>query len=353
MCAPIKMRRLGMDWNDFYKSIRGGQYLNVYLFTGPEELTKREALSALRKALLPAGLEQLNEAILENCSAQPIIDSAETLPVMCEKRLVVVRDWAPLVSGKGKNEEADVARMLDWLKDMPESCILVFYMTVEMDGRKKLATALKKREGYVEFNHLSGAVLLKWCNQQLKPLEKKIGMDALNELTLMAGQDLTRLSGELKKLAAYIENAPEIMPGDVRAIVSPSPDYMVFMILDHLLEGRLAQAVEVLNAELQGRSNSVGLIVMFAKQLRIDAHIKYAMEAGSDMNAVFKALGVTPYRAKHITRQIRNIPADALEARYQSCVEANYAITSGRLNERAALDDLMIKIAMPARQQNR
>lgn len=336
-----------MDWNDFYKSVKTGHYQNVYLFTGPEELTKREALAALRQALLPPGLEQLNEAVLENCSAQAIIDSAQTLPVMCDRRIVVVRDWAPLTSGKSKDQENDVNRMLDWLKSAPESCIVVFYMTQELDGRKKLAAALKKLEGYVEFTHLSGAVLLKWCNQQLKPVQKKISGDALNELTLMAGQDLTRISGELKKLAAYVGDAPEITPADVHAIVAPNPDYMVFMVLDHLLEGRLFEATKVLNAELQGRSNAVGLIVMFAKQLRIDAHIKYAMESGSDLTDVLKTLGISPYRAKHIKQQIRNIPADALQARYLSCVQANYDITSGRLNERAALNELMLKIVMP------
>ena len=54
-----------MNWNDFYKSVKAGQYQSVYLFTGPEEHNKREALEALRRALLPAGLEQLNEAVLD------------------------------------------------------------------------------------------------------------------------------------------------------------------------------------------------------------------------------------------------------------------------------------------------
>ena len=338
-----------MDWNEFYKTIKDGRYQSVYLFTGPEELTKKEALAALRRAILPAGLEQLNEAILENCSAQAIIDSAETMPVMCERRIVVVRDWGPLTGGKAKNEESDVERMIRWLKDVPDSCIVVFYMTVEMGGSKKLLGALKALEGYVEFTHLSGSLLLKWCNQQLRPMKKKISADALNELTMMAGQDLNRISGELKKLVAYVGDATDITPADVNAIVSPSPDYMVFMILDHLLEGRLAEATQVLNAELQGRSNPVGLIVMFAKQLRIDAHIKYAMETGGDIPQTLKTLGVNPKREMPIKRQIQNIPADALLERYQSCVDANYDITSGRINDRAALNALMLKIVMPAR----
>ena len=336
-----------MDWNDFYKSVKDGRYESVYLFAGPEELNKKEALNALRRAILPAGLEQLNDATLENCSAQTIIDSAETLPVMCERRIVVVRDWAPLTSGKAKNEEADVQRMTEWLKNVPDSCIVVFYMTVDLDGRKKLSTALKKLPGYVEFGQLSGATLMKWCNQQLKPLGKKLSSDALNELTLMAGQDLTRLSGELKKLAAYTQDAAEITPGDVHAVVAPSPEYSVFMILDHLLEGRLAEANKVVASVLQTEPSAVRLISMFANQLRIDAHMKFTQESGGSMPATLKALNVSEYRARHILRQIRSIPAEALLKRYQACVEADYDIKSGRVKDRAALDLLLMKISMP------
>lgn len=333
-----------MDWNDFFQSVRDGRFQSVYLFSGPEAYTKREALAALRRAVLPAGLEQLNDVTLEGCSAQDIIDSAETLPVMCERRIVVVRDWAPLVSGNAKNGESDTERMQKWLKDAPDSCILVFYMTVELDGRKKLAAALKKLDGYVEFSHLSGVTLTKWCNQQLKPLGKKLRPDAMNELSLMAGQDLTQLLGELKKLAAYVGDAPEIAAEDVRAIVTPSPEYTTFMILDRLLEGRLDEATSVVNTVLQTEMNPVRLLGMLTNQLRIDVHVKYARASGNEP-AVLASLKVNEYRARHIRRQIAPLSAEALQSCYLSCVEADFAIKSGKLKDRAALDALMLKIA--------
>ena len=341
-----------MDWNEFYRSVKEGRYERVYLFTGPEELNKREALAALRRQLLPAGLEQLNDATLEGCSARDIIDAAETLPVMCERRLVVVRDWGPLTAGKAKNEEADVSAMLEWMKDSPDTCVLVFYMTVEIDGRKKLPAALKKQPGYVEFGYLSGALLAKWCNQRLRPLNKRISADAMNELSMMAGQDLTRISGELKKLAAYTGDAAEISVSDVRAVVSPSPEYSVFMILDHLLEGRLKEATEVVNTLVRNDSDAVRLISMFSNQLRIDAHMKYALETGGNMPELLKSLNVSEYRSRYILRQIRPMAADALKERYLHCVDADYAIKSGRLRGRVALDALMLKIVMPPKATN-
>lgn len=341
-----------MKWNDFYKSVKDGDYQSVYFFTGPEELNKKEALAKLRQSLLPAGLEQLNDVTLEGCGVQEIIDSAETLPVMCERRVVVVRDWPPLISGKSKNEEENTTRMLEWLKDVPDSCVLVFYMSVEPDSRKKLPKYLKGLPGYVEFEYLSGALLMKWCNQQLKPLGKTISSDAMNELSLMAGQDLSRLSGELKKLASYIGEASEIRPQDVRAIVAPSPEYSVFMILDHLLEGRAAEATEVVNSVLQTEPSVIRLISLMTNQLRIDAHVKYALETNANLQETLTALNINAYRAKHIRRQVERIPADALRQRYQWCTEADYDIKSGRVRDRAALNALMLKLAMPQKATN-
>ncbi len=345
-----------MDWNDFFKSVKEGRFQSVYLFAGPEELTKKEALAALRSALLPPGLEQLNDVTLEGVSAQQIIDSCETLPVMCDRRIVVVRNWQPLLASKSKkkddsgkstadSKDSDAQRMLEWLENPPETCSLVFFMSAEIDSRKKLAAALKKRDCIVEFDHLSGAALQKWCARELKPLGKQIGTNAINELTMMAGQDLNRLVGELRKLAAYIGDRNEICVEDVQAVVAPSPEYSVFMILDHLLSGRLAEATEVVNSVLQTEPSAVRLIIMLASQLRINAHMKYAIDAGSPLPEAQKALGLSDGRAWHIKKQIRSMSADALKACYLSCVEANYAVTTGQLQEKAALDHLMLKLA--------
>ena len=110
-----------MTWNEFYQALKAKDIAPVYLFTGPEAYIKREALEALRAALLPPGLEALNDATLEGVTAQQITDACETMPMMCERRIVTVRDWAPLMPGKAKNEEADAEWMQKWLENPPET----------------------------------------------------------------------------------------------------------------------------------------------------------------------------------------------------------------------------------------
>ena len=333
-----------MLWNEFEQSVREGQLRKVYLFVGPEELKKSEALETLRSVLLPAGLEQLNESRFENASAQQIIDAAETLPVMCDRRLVTVRDWPPFFSAKTKNEDADVQRMLDYLKNPPETAVILFYLTKEPSD-KKWVSELRKTHG-VMFSHLEGQALSKWCAEQLRGVGKKLQPRAFTLLTDMAGSDLTRLSGELMKLAAYVQNAPEITPDDVRAVVTPTPEYRAYEILDQLLNGRITDAVRIVNSVLMGGMNSVQLIVQLANALRLDAHVKLAVESGGNADTALAALGVKGGRAYFIKRQIRLLPASAFRTRYLACTQAQYDVTSGSLRDRAALDALLLKITV-------
>ena len=333
-----------MNWNEFYQSVKEGRFERVYLFAGPEELSKREALVKLRERLLPAGLEQLNDTTLENCTARDIIEAAETLPVMCERRVLVVRNWTPLTSRKARNEKADVTAILEWMQDAPETCVVVFYMTEKLDEGKELAAALMGRRGYVAFTHLSGADLTRWCDQKLRPMKKRIAPKALTELSMMANQDLTRMLEELKKLAVYIGDAEEIGIADVQAVVTPSPEYSVFAILDYLLAGRLKEATEVANTLVQNDKDAEQKIGLFAKNLRIYAHMKYAMEAKSNMAELLKALNVQDKRAYRIRQQIGSIPADVLKECYLDCIATSYDIRSGRLRAQPALHMLMLKI---------
>ncbi len=339
-----------MKWNEFYQALKDGSLSSVYLFTGPEEYVKREALEALRGKLLPPGLEALNDTTLEGATAQQITDAAETLPMMCERRVVVVRDWAPLMPGKSKNEEAETEWMSKWLEHPPESCALVFYMRGEPDGRKKMTTTLKKKAEVVSFDLLTDAELSRWCASRLKPRGKKLSASALNTLTYMAGRELTRLSGELDKLAAYVgEDRTEITEADIREIVSASLEYNVFELLNSLLAGDLKKGQQTVNSLLQGGQTTMGLLAMLTRQIRQLTHMKCALDAGKPVQVVQEQLKLHPYAAKQTARQCARLSARWLTGLYEQCVEFDYAVKNGRLRDRDALDALILQIALADR----
>lgn len=334
-----------MIWNDFFQSLKSGVPDNVYLFTGPEEWVKNEALEGLRALLLPPGLEELNDLTLEGCTAQQIIDAAETLPMMCERRIVTVRDWAPLLPGKSKNEEAEAERLQKWLDNPPSSCVTVFYMRSDIDGRKKASALLKKKASVVQFDYLNDSELSKWIARRLKPHKMKMNASAVTTLAFMAGRDLTRLATELDKLAAYCADKPEIAEQDVRAIVSASLEYNVFELLNRLLERNLGEAQKMTNNLLQNGQHAVGILAMLTRQLRQLTHMRLALDAGKSVQQVQDMLKMNPYAAKQVAKQCKGRSAADFKKLYEKCVAFDYDIKSGQLRDSVALDAALIQIA--------
>lgn len=341
-----------MTWNEFYQALKADNIAPVYLFTGPEALVKREALEALRRKLLPPGLEALNDATLEGVTVREITDACETMPMMCDRRVVTVRDWAPLMPGKAKNEDADAEWMQKWLENPPATCALVFYMRGEMDGRKKLPSLLKKKAVVVDFQLLTDSELTRWCARRLKPLGKRLTPQAMNTLTFMAGRELTRLAGELDKLADFAgEGHEEITDADVRAIVPASLEYNVFELLSSLLVGDMKKGQQTVNSLLQGGQNPIGIFSMLTRQVRQLAHMKCALDAGTPLQTVQQQLGMHPYAARQTARQCARFSTDWLTALYEKCVDADFAVKSGRLRDRDVLDALLIHIGLAGKRK--
>ena len=192
---------------------------------------------------------------------------------------MVVRDWAPLLSGKSRDEENEAQRILEWLNRPCDSSVVVFYMRGEADARKKLSDAFKKRDALVLFDALTEPEARKWIAGKLKPLKKTMSPETAKQLIFVAGNDLTRLEGELLKLAAYTSDRAEIEGADIEAIVSPSTEFGAFDMLNKLFDGDAAGAYETLSLMLERGTNRVAVLSSITRQMRGMAHIALSVRS--------------------------------------------------------------------------
>lgn len=333
-----------MDRRELFDQIKAMRIARAYLFQGPEEYIKSSALRQIRAKLLPEGFEQFNEAILENVTAQTIIEACETLPLMGERRLVVVRDWAPLMSGKSRNEQEEGARMIEWLKNPPDSCTLIFYMRESIDGRKKTTQTIAKLVTTVQFDYADPSETLKWARNKLKPLRIAIEPAAVNQLIFMAGRALTRLDAELEKLAALVGENGVITDRYVDAVVAPSLESSVFQMIDRLMEKRMTEAMVIVKRMTESGESPFAIIAMLTRQLRMLLHIKSMSQNGEGLPAIEKALELNHYAATQAQRQANRFSVQSLEKGYRACVNADYSIKNGAMREDVALDMLIFSL---------
>lgn len=135
-----------MDRKEWMQAVKDSAVRGAYLLEGTEENIKASALAALRKKLLPEGLEELNETVMDNPPTDALIAAAETLPFLADQRLVVVKEH-PAVTGRAEADD----RLLEYLAHVPESCVIIFLCRGKADARKKLYKAIQKHGAVVNF----------------------------------------------------------------------------------------------------------------------------------------------------------------------------------------------------------
>ena len=334
-----------MKRRDFLSSLKSGVLERVYWFAGPEEWLKHSALERLRKALLPEGLESLNENLLEGASARQIIEAAETLPVMAERRLVVVRDWQPFLS-KGNSDKAERERMIEWLASPSDSTVLVFYYRAENVIKLAPDKPPLSLMTVVDFSPLTDAELATWAKRQLKDAGKEIDPPALEALTYLVGRDLARLSIELDKLAAYALDRSLIQESDVHAVVSVSLDFDVYNLLSELLRRDLGEAQRIAGDLKRDGQDSVRILSSLEWQMRNIVYAQYGKESKPSAEQVQR---LTENRSLYPVRkafdQASRRPPEVFRRLYRTIVDMESGIKSGKVRAADALDRVMYEIS--------
>ncbi len=345
-----------MDYRQYYSELDRGQIRNLYLFFGPEAYIRKKAEEKLTERVLTAGMEMLNTTVLENPSVTDIIESCETLPLMSDRRLVIVRNCEMLgkaAEGSKKDSEdgekkndGDTERLSTYLSHVPDTCCLLFDGGESVDKRKKITKQLLGIPGMVEFSALNDKELYQWMRQEAKKAGKGMDADACEKLAFFSGQDLKMLYGEIGKLASYAGDRPAITAEDVAAVATRTAEARVFDMVDNIIAGKVEASFEQLKTLLQAGESRLGVLALITRQYRLMMYVKDMMKAGKRAQEMAGALAVAPFVVNKLTGLARQRTEKAIRDAYAACTEAEYAIKSGQMREDICLDRLILVLTM-------
>ena len=334
-----------MERKTFFDQIGQGKTASCYVLEGPEEYIKRSALDALRKLLLPAGLEDMNETRLIDPDANTLIAAAETLPFMADKRLVVVQECGMLQGkAKGYDESRNAAVLAEYLQNPPDTACIVFYVRDKADGRKKLYAQLKKTAEIVQFTPLDDREMTRWIAQTLKKMGKQISAPTCQKLTFTAGTDLYALSGELQKLAAYAGDRQEILPDDIDAVCSRTTAYRIYDLTGSLMRGDAKGAFTLAHALQKDGEEPLMLLALLQGECRRLLSVKLLRSGGMQPDAIAAKISAPPFAVRQLYNQVTRYTEEQLHAMCDACMNAEYLVKSGQLPLEGALEQTMLQL---------
>src|SRR4051812_39989631 len=239
-------------------AIHDKQFSPSYFLYGEDDFLKEDALRHLIDAAVDPATRDFNldQRKGGEVSAESLGSLLSMPPMMAERRVVVVRDVTSL--------RKDARALLDKHLAAPTPDLLIVLASL---ADSKADKSLEALEGAVECKPLSGAQLPKWIAARAQRLGMSITPSAIELLQSAAGADLSQLSVELDKLAAYSAGR-EIDEQAVAAVVGVQRDETVGRLLDAIAQRDAATAVSLISGVLdQPKTSAVQVVMALATQM--------------------------------------------------------------------------------------
>ncbi|MCD7813787.1 MAG: DNA polymerase III subunit delta [Lachnospiraceae bacterium] len=322
------------------EDIKSGQFRPAYLLYGEEAYLKVQYKNKLRAAILPED-DTMNLSVYtgKGIDVKQVIDQAETMPFFADHRLILIED-----SGFFKNATPELA---EYLPQMPQETILVFVES-EVDKRGKLYKKVKDCGRVVEMKRQDERTLTAWVLGMVKRDGKRITQDAMSLFLQKTGDDMENIAHELEKLLSYTLDADAITPADVEAVCTETTENRIFDMIRAVAEKQQRQALDLYYDLLSLKEPPMRILFLIARQFNQMLQLKDLREQGMDHNTVASKAGLAPFIAKKTLSQAAHFSKEALRQAVEDCVEAEEAVKTGRLNDRLAVELLIVKFSEKA-----
>lgn len=323
------------------KQWKNHEFARCYLFYGTEAFLIRDYEKALMQALLPSGAEMMNYDSFEEkrATAAAIMDAAETLPFMNEKRLVTVKNSGFFQKG-GRKEEGE--KLKDFLAALPESTCLLF-LEEKAEKNNGLYKSVVKYGQAVEFKRPTEKELAAWVRKTFRGNGIAISEAVAGLFLQTVDQDMENIDREMQKLIAYKEGQGEIQPEDIRTVCTVSLEAKVFDLVRAVAEKKPEKALQIYHSLILLKESPYMVLSLISRQFRMILQSMLLSQAGMTNSAIAEKLELRDFAVRGYLQQARRFPAEGWEQALKDCLETDLAIKSGRMGEEMAVEFLILK----------
>ena len=256
------------------RELASGKLRPAYLLAGSEALLRDDASRLITEAVLADGPRDFNFDRLDGvgCTEAQLLDAVRSLPVLAERRLVVLRE----PEGKGRGPKTLGEGIAAAVEELRESSATVLVVAAsKIDKRSKWVKAFKEPAALVVCDPPKGLrAIVAFLKQEAKRRRISLQPGAAEALADAVGPQLLMLRQELEKAALQAGPGLPVSRQDVIAVVSDVADEPIWDLTDAIGEGRTPDALVVLGRLLESGAVPPVLLGSLASHFRKLARLR-------------------------------------------------------------------------------
>jgi DNA polymerase-3 subunit delta len=308
---------------EFETVLRKGTIPTVCYLYGEESFLVDRATRLLLDRVIDPSLKDFNFNIFYGNESKgiDIADTAQTLPMFAERRVVLVKRAESLSAAA-----CDV--LLPYIQNPAASTCLIFSGT-KIDQRKKFFAELKKHGVLVEFKRLYDNKLSPFIQSESTVHGKPIEPAAAELLSFLIGNNLQELSSQIEKLVVFAGSCPRITLEDVRAVASSSKAFTVFELAKFLCVRDLHNALKSLNTLFLNGEETPMIIGALSRHFRQLWRVREMLDRKAAKPDISKEVGINPYFLDDMINQARNFGRGELQNVFNELYRCDLASKTG------------------------
>lgn len=333
---------------DAFKSrIKSGGLAPIYILFGDDGYLKKMYADKLTK--MTADKDDIFNFCRfgGDCDLQEVYDFLWQLPVMADKKCVILCDYD--FERCSKN---DFDKLLSLVSDGCDTALLIIWFdSLEIDVKKsakfkKLMSAAEKCGGAaVELNHRRTPELVKMLTDGAAKRGCKMDSAAARCLVENAGEDINTLVNELDKLCHYLPKG-EITKATVDYVCVKTPEASVYNLSKQIFMRQSGEALKTLDELFFMRFEPMMILYTVAAPY-IDMYRLYALKKGGAEKGELTELYGYKGREFLIDRAAQNLRLfdfNKLSLSFDALVDADRRLKSNGADGRIILEQLVVRL---------
>ena len=337
-----------MDEKTLREQIKG-ELLPVYLLYGEESYLTAQYAHMIADAAVAEDMGGFNMIKFEGdtASAEQIEEAIDALPLMAEKKCVVIRDLDMTVA-------AIFERLMPLLEEPPETTVTVL-MYVQMQPQptknekwKRLLAVCEKQGAVVNFKkktatELAGALCARAARNNCI-----LSSGNATLLVEVVGEDMLLLGNELDKLCALADGG-EITAALIERAATKNLEAKVYELSKAILRRRADEAYGILDILFQQKEEPLGIlgaltgtfVDMYRMKTAVAAHVS-AQTVKDTFALGYRSSKI--YRLQYASQDAARVPLQTLREKLEVLAQADTLLKSSRANPRFVLEQTLAEL---------
>lgn len=327
-----------MELKELDKQIKSGTLKNFYFFYGEEQFLIGNRIKSIKRRVLSPEFISMNYTVFEGkgVSVENVISEIETFPVMSDRRIVVIKNTGILNNSK----LTEYKRFKSYVPHIPDYAIVIMVEGVIDKKKVKSYEWISEYGGLSEFKLLSVRELELWLERWFEDENRRILDRDINYFVRTVGQNMSVLYNEAVKVMEYTAGRSKITRKDIDEIVVKSTDFIVFDMINDIIENRASRVMEQLKLFKEKRESGVAILTILTNKLSEILMVKHLKEAGLSAAEIAKYFEITRpvFAINKIYEQSRGFGERYLLRMIKKGFEYDVQIKSGMIAEWTAVN---------------